>query len=201
MVRYFAIPPLLLLFVPTEVRSGESAPPVVRREFKQSATYPYVFVPVGYLSNGGPLPLLFGPAASDCDNRNPPPVPKDPKNEKGKSSTAPRSSAPSPSSPANPALSGSIPAVLSPSLLPAPEAPATNPEPPAYPPPDAQALPQEESLDLNKYPAEVIGIFKNPYNVPKSHEHFFDPIFEPPAPPPPTQTSEAPPSKATYRQQ
>lgn len=199
MVRFSAIILLLLAFMATQARSGQETPPRERQEFKQSKTYPYVFVPVGYLSNGGPLPLLFGPAASDCENRNPPPLPK---NTKKETPAAAAETGPSPT-PAISAPQTPTPAAPSPSPIPVAPPPASeqpapaNPEMPAYPPPDVQTLPQGDSLDLNKYPAEVIGIFKNPYTVPKSRQHFFDPVFEPPPP----QAPQTPSSSATYRQQ
>jgi hypothetical protein len=167
---------------------SDSAP---RREFRQRRAYPYVFEPIAYVENGTPEPMRFGWAPSDGTLRIPPPLPKP-------TPTPTPLPTPTPSPSASPTPT---PAAESPSPTPKTEqsSPSMPTEEllPAYPPPgNAQPVPGEDALDVSKYPAEIVNIFKNPYNIPRSRRRFLEPVFEPALPPPPRQ----PASKATYQQ-
>ena len=197
MPRFFVLP---LLLVTATVWAGDNFPATPRQEFRQRKTYPYIFEPVPYLENGVPPPLRFVESLADCSRRNPPPLPKPTPKPTPKLLPTPSpapSASPLPSTP-EPTPD---PAKAQPTPEPPPSMPSRedlSPAQPAFPAPEnAQPVAPDNSLDMTKYPAEVVDIFKNPYNVPKSHKHVFDPIFEPAQPPP----APIPTSKATYRQE
>ena len=121
-----------------------------RREFKQSTSYPYIFVATGYLETEGPKPMRFAAAVAECANRAAPLLP-----------------------PLPPPLNRVIP------VEPPPPAPAATPAsvPAAFPPPANG--PAARGPDLTKMPEEVMSYFKNPYDSAPRGSHLFDPIFEP----------------------
>jgi hypothetical protein len=188
MPKLFVVLFLMLAFT---AWAGDTTPsaPTVRREFRQRKTYPYIFEPVSYLENGAPQPMRFERASVECMHRLPPLVPKP--------TPIPT---PLPSPTATPSLPLPDQTTPTPSLVPEKSnlvktqdqrasSPVVSDEEtyaaPAYPPPEnAQAVPQQQgALDLNKYPAEIVDVFKDPYNIPKSRKRLFDPVFEPAQPP------------------
>jgi len=177
----------LLLFAAT-AWAGEAMRPAAgpRQEFRQRKTYPYVFEPVPYLENGAPPPLRFGELSSDHAKHNPPALPEA---AKPKAEPTPK---PLPQPKAEPTPEPKP----QPTPEPSPKPSSEEANKPLFPPPEnAQPVPPPDSLDMTKYPAEVVDIFKNPYNAPSSRKRFFDPVFEP------AQTQKAPASKATYREE
>ncbi|MDD5348995.1 MAG: hypothetical protein PHQ12_02170 [Chthoniobacteraceae bacterium] len=177
-----------------------SSAPAPRREFRQRKTYPFIFEPVPYLENGAPVPMQFTDAGAERVHPDPPRVPKPtPKPTPVPTPTPTPKLKTKPSPTPEPSAS---PSVEQPTPEPSPALPAASPEP-AYPAPDnAQPVPRQDALDMTKYPAEVVDIFKNPYNVPKSRKNFFDPVFEPAQPPQaPAQPSQSPASRASFRQE
>ncbi len=178
---------VLFWMLALSVWAGDSGPsaPAPRREFRQSKTTPYIFIPVAYLENGAPVPLRFEWSCSDGVRPNPPRVPKP-------------TPTPTPLATPSPSSSPTPEARHTPEPLPVP--PIQEPVP-AFPPPEnAQPVPQGEALDLTRYPAEVVNIFKNPYNIPKARKKFLEPVFEPAQPPSTQQSGKPGGSKATYRQ-
>lgn len=170
-----------------DVRPANSAS--VRREFRQSKTYPYVFEPVSYLENGEPVPLQFGPAAEDCSHRNAPALP------------ANASGAAKVNDSKQSANTASMPAAAKTKTVAAAtvETPAQedHAESAAYPPP-AAAAPAQASTDdgdFTKIPDEVVTYFKDPYIIVKGSHRFTDPIFEP------AKMQSGPKSSATYQVQ
>lgn len=167
------------------VRAGENeARPALRKEFRQQGQYPYVFEPVAYLENQGPVPMRFGLPTVDCSAHNPPPLPAakpspspTPEPKKAETAASDKNTQPKTQAP------------------PVPEQKSASPQP-AYPPPQSAPTPvSPDNVDFDQMPDEVLEFFRNPYNsVPNSHR-LFDPIFEP------AIMHKAPPSKATYRQE
>ena len=213
MAKYFLFFCLALAAVNLPSKAGKdddaSQPP--RKEFRQQAQYPYIFQPVAYLSNQGPVPLRFGVPADDGSRHNPPALPTPKPSPSPADETKPaeiadpdnttrQKSQPSPA----PAKPGPSPAPAQPSPTPAASpAPAQQPpsfsdpsQAPDYPPPqDAPNTPTPDQPDFNRMPDEVLDFFRNPYNsVPNAHR-VFDPLFQP------AVIQKAPPSKATYKQE
>lgn len=190
-----------LFHTSTLLAGGEGAQ--ARKEFKQSPTYPYTFVPVCYLEDGGPQPMRFGLAVVDCGRHNAPPL--------------------------TPAAAGTEKAVIAAALVPTPNPPlaqqgtgeavttdpttieAGAPPPlvtpplitplPAYPPGNFRPVLPDGELDFNKQPNEVMEFFKDPYNVPGNRGRYIDPVFEPAYNPSDNPIHTGPTSRATYREE
>ena len=126
-------------------------PVVTRRQFKESATYPFVFKPDSYLAIRGPLPMRFAAAGPSCEARRPPAPPS-----AGKPEAAPE---PSPAEPKPPAETK--PESSSPSAAP------------------VEPAPKHEPPDFSKVPDEVLDFFKNTEGRPVRRAYLFDPIFQP----------------------
>ncbi len=166
---------------------GGNAP---RREFRQLPTYPYTFVPVTYLENGGPHPMRFGPATVDCGHHNPPPLTpeaagKTEKKPETEAAPAPEAEEPKP--------------VVNDTAQPDP---ATTQPAPAYPPPGPprNVLPDGE-IDLNRPPQEVMQFFQDPYYIPEHRRRYIDPIFDPAYNPADNPVHLGPRSRAIYREE
>lgn len=190
LLNRLAIPFLLLFFVVGTTIAGESVRPA-RQEFRMRKTYPFVFEPVPYLENGAPPPLRFGDSSDECSRHNPPLLSPEAKGDKPEPTPAPKPT-PAESDPKAQSTPAPSPAAANSST--------TTEAKPAYPPPtNGQPAPSADSLDMSQYPDEVVDYFKDPYNLPKSRKHFFEPIFEPAVAPNPNPIPK--PSKATYRQE
>jgi hypothetical protein len=179
--------------------AGGDARRAGRQEYKQSKTYPYIFEPVAYLTNGGPVAMRFGPPTDACTNHTPPALPKE---KKADAADKPAKGTAEPAATPKPEPTPPVSDKQATSADPANALESRTPKMqdlnigPAFPPPEnAPIVSKEETLDMSKYPAEVIDILKNPYNVPKSHTRFFDPVFEP------AQIQTGPASKATFREE
>ena len=143
---------LLSLVLGGLARAGD--PVVVRKQFKESAAYPFVFKPESYLTGRGPLPMRFASAGPSCEARRPPAPPIV---AKGEATTEPSVS------PAKP------PAEPQPEPVPASTAPV-------------DATPKRERPDFSKVPDEVLDFFKNTEGRPVRRAYLFDPIFQPVTP-------------------
>lgn len=185
MTKFFTGAFLSLVFCTTLVRGGDEVRPA-RKEFRQSSTYPFVFEPVCYLENGGPLPLRFGAPIADCSHRDAPPLPKPPEN-KAEQPAAGETEPLKTETETTQAKSSPVD-VEAQSKASAPAG--------AYPPQTSTpaALPPDKP-DFTKAPEEVMEYYKNPYKAPDPNRHLFDPIFEP------AVVHKGPPSKATYREE
>src|SRR5689334_2660074 len=159
---------------PALVRAGDGGEP--RREFRQSSSYPYTFVPVSYLQTGGPKDMRFGPRLGECSYRDAPLLPA-------------ATPTPTPATKTTTETTEKVETTVAASS-PAPVHPPPVGDSPAYPPP-AHA-PAAGSPDLNRMPEEIMSYFRNPYNAGPHGPHLFDPIFEP-------GYHEGPKSKATYQ--
>lgn len=168
---------------------GNNAP---RREFRQSPNYPYTFVPVTYLENGGPHPMRFGPATVDCSQHNPPPLTPEAAGKTDKKE--PEAPAPAPPITADDIKPPTVNAT-SPEPVPVQPAPA-----PVYPPGPPRVLPDGE-IDLNRPPNEVMQFFQDPYFVPPNRGRYIDPIFDPAYNPADNPVHLGPKSRAIYREE
>ncbi len=130
--------------------AGDSALP--RQQFKETATYPFIFKAAGYLASKGPLPMRFGAAAPPCAQRQPPAQPVLAKKE------------PAPVS--NPDADHNTPVENRASM----EPPVNTIE---------TAASKREQPDFAKIPDEVLDFFKNTEGRPVRRAYLFDPIFQP----------------------
>src|SRR5689334_238327 len=71
--RFFFAAGLALAFLSPQVQAGDGGEP--RREFRQSSSYPYTFVPVSYLQTGGPKDMRSAPVIGECAHREGPLLP------------------------------------------------------------------------------------------------------------------------------
>lgn len=167
-VHFILRPAFCLLAFPVWGFAGDAVVP--RKQFKQSATYPFVFRSECYLATNGPAPLRFSPAPPACASRHAPPLPVS-------------------------AKANSVPAKDASTVITAAEEISVSTGPaPAYPPPaNAPQRPTDE-VDLNRVPDEVLDFFKSTEGRPVARNYLFDPIFQPAIP------QELPRSKATYRE-
>jgi hypothetical protein len=152
------------------LRAGDDGGP--RREFHQSAAYPYTFVPVSYLETGGPKMMRYAETEPGCAHHDAPLLP---------------TPSPTPTPTAKADEKAEAKKEVAPAVSPVPAQPT--PPPAAYPPPED--APAAGNPDLTRMPEEVMSYFKNPYNAGPRGHHLFDPIFEP-------GYHEGPKSKATY---
>ena len=129
---------------------------VVRKEFRQSSTYPFVFRADSYLASTGPAPMRFAPAAPHCREIKAPPL----------------TSAAKGAGREDPAETPKIAAATGAATTPAPAhaAPANAPQPP------------RDDIDFERLPDEVLDFFKNTEGRPVRRAYLFDPIFQPALP-------------------
>jgi hypothetical protein len=168
-LRSFLFAALTILPLGASLQAGDDG--AARREFRQSAAYPYTFVPVSYLETGGPKIMRYAEAEAGCAHHDAPLLPTP-------------TPTPSPKQDAKPEEKKEA----APAASPVPGEPTHSPA--AFPPPEN--APAAGTADLTKMPDEVMSYFKNPYNAGPRGHHLFDPIFEP-------GYHEGPKSKATYQ--
>ena len=134
--------------------AGDSV--VVRKEFHQSSTYPFVFRAASYLASTGPAPMRFAPTAPHCPERNAPPLTGAAKGADTQDDAA----------------ASKIAAATAAATTPAPAhaAPANAPQPP------------RDDIDFARVPGEVLDFFKNTEGRPVRRAYLFDPIFQPALP-------------------
>jgi hypothetical protein len=178
-MRIFAHQLLLFLGALGVAHAGGDG--VVRKEFKQSDTYPYVFRPICYLATSGPVPLRFSVAAPECGDRRAPKL------------TGGAKTNPKPEPPLVPVLPPVPPAAVEPAPVSSATSSSAGPAP-AYPPPENAPAPKPASVDFAQFPVELVEAFKKGREGAETRNYLFDPIFQPALP------DDLPKSKATYRQ-
>ena len=145
----FALIFTLTLAVSGLARAGE--PVVPRRQFKETAAYPFIFKADSYLAGRGPLPMRFAAAGPSCEKRQPPAPPIAVKSE-GTSEPSTTDAKPSAEQAAEPASSSSA---------------------------MVETTARREHPDFTKVPDEVLDFFKNTEGRPVRRAYLFDPIFQP----------------------
>ena len=141
--------PILALSLAGPARAGD--PVVPRQQFKESVTYPFIFKADGYLASRGPLPMRFGNAGPQCEQRQPPAPPVIAKTEPAPE--APAADAKTPAEPHSP-QEGAVSTTV-------------------------ESSSKREQADFSKVPDEVLDFFKNTEGRPVRRAYLFDPIFQP----------------------
>ena len=127
--HHAVLPTLALLAMTAWSQAGEAV--VSRKQFKQSASYPFVFRAESYLATNGPAPMRFRAAPPACAARTAPPLSAAAKAMTGANKDSNNAEAPAVS--AGPA--------------------------PAYPPPAAPPQRLTDEVDLNRVPDEVLDFY------------------------------------------
>jgi hypothetical protein len=126
---FFAAMTVLPLGAP--LRAGDDGGP--RREFHQSAAYPYTFVPVSYLETGGPKMMRYAETEPGCAHHDAPLLP---------------TPSPTPTPTAKADEKAEAKKEVAPAVSPVPAQPT--PPPAAYPPPED--APAAGNPDLTRMP-------------------------------------------------